>query len=78
MKIVNDKGVEIPATILTEALEEMEQRFRFYTDCGHYQWEGCHCHGHNVILDRGEEAEAGLDAIRKLREKLNSDPWEEI
>lgn len=76
MKIINDHGIEIPPSILTDALAKIEEKLQFYIDGGHYSWEGCHCHGHYVIEDRGSEAEEGMRALTHLKQTLSNAEWE--
>jgi hypothetical protein len=69
VKIITN-GVEISKDFITDELEKIGECLRFYSDCRHYEWDGCKCHGRNIILDRGEEAEKGLSVLDMLKEKL--------
>ena len=58
--------------VTAEQLMQIENALRFYSEGKHFEWSGCHCHGHNVINDRGETADEGLDVIRQIRNQEES------
>ena len=77
MKIINDKGTEIPEKEFKEKLEAIEEALKFYAEKKFFEWDGCHCHGHYNILDRGYEAEKGLNAANSLKYKIeDQEAWE--
>jgi len=53
----------IMVEIKKERMEDIKEVLQFYSDGKHYEWDGCHCHGHYVINDRGDMAGSCLNRI---------------
>ena len=49
--------------IKKERIEDIKEVLKFYSDGEHYGWDGCHCHGHYVINDRGDKAKSCLNRL---------------
>ena len=49
-----------------EQAKKIKEVLDFYYQENHYDWEGCSCHGHYVILDKGKKASEALDIIEPL------------
>lgn len=70
MKIINNHGKDITKEF-EAAWEKIRASLKFYKDCEHYHWDGCHCHGSYVLDDHGEKAEEGMSAIEYLDYDMN-------
>lgn len=49
--------------IKKERIEDIKEVLKFYSDGKHYEWDGCRCHGHYVINDKGDMADSCLNRI---------------
>ena len=65
MKIINDYGNDITKEY-EETIAKLREALTFYADEKHFHWDGCHCHGHNVIDDHGETAKDALEALNSF------------
>lgn len=72
MKVINHEGVDVTKDY-EEQIAIVKAALKFYCDGKHFEWQGCHCHGHNVILDRGGEADTGINALSNLEWILKGD-----
>lgn len=67
MKLINNNGIEISEEEFKANLAKIEEKLQFYADGDFYEWEGCHCHGRNIILDTGEKANEGLNILNEIK-----------
>jgi hypothetical protein len=49
-------------------LKMVREALEFYANRENFRWEGCHCHGSNVMTDTGEKADIGLGYLDSVEE----------
>ena len=52
--------------ITQEQFDELKRILRFYADGSFYYYEGCQCHGRDIITDHGETAQDGLTILNAI------------
>lgn len=67
MKVINKQGKDV-TNEFKEIIEKVKKSLNFYYEGNHYHWDGCRCHGQNMIDDTGGEAESGLEQLMKLED----------